>query len=165
MCRCERVILCQTLLRSLAEAELDDAQDMADDSVPVLTTVTSGRGSVQLSSLPEPVPVRAWPLGLALASAPSMTVSLTATGFHKMVSAMASLSLPSRRGRYKVETNQCTRELASIRAQPKVGPVSYHTLLFYIDYRSRSVIFKAGLPWGGARGLQGRRIVRTNKPQ
>ncbi|XP_030009902.1 unconventional myosin-XIX [Sphaeramia orbicularis] len=125
----------RTLLRSLAEAELDDAQDLAEESAPVPTPMASGRGSVQLSSLQEPVPVRAWPLGLALASAPSITVSLTASGFHKMVSAMASLSLPSRRGSYKVETNQCTRELASIRAQPK-GSVKLHcqrSPLLYAD--------------------------------
>lgn len=76
---------------------------------------------MQLSHIQEPVTVRGWPMGLALASAPSITVSMTATGLQKMMSVMATLNLPSRRGEYKVETNQCTQELASIRAQPKVG--------------------------------------------
>uniref|UniRef100_A0A671YHA3 Myosin XIX n=1 Tax=Sparus aurata TaxID=8175 RepID=A0A671YHA3_SPAAU len=76
-----------------------------------------------------------WPMGLALASAPSITVSLTATGFQKMMSVMASLNLPSRKGEYKVETNQYTRGLASIRAQPK-GSVKLHcqrSPLLYAD--------------------------------
>lgn len=110
----------QALVNSLADSELDDAKDLAAEELPELTPVIRERGSVQLSSIPEPVTVRGWPMGLALASAPSITVSLTATGFQKMVSMMASLNLPSRRGEYKVEPNQCTEELASIRAQPKV---------------------------------------------
>uniref|UniRef100_A0A7N6B1D9 Myosin motor domain-containing protein n=1 Tax=Anabas testudineus TaxID=64144 RepID=A0A7N6B1D9_ANATE len=76
-----------------------------------------------------------WPMGLALASAPSITMSLTATGFQKVMSVMASLNLPSRRGEYKVKTNQCTQELASIRAQPK-GSVKLHcqrSPLLYAD--------------------------------
>lgn len=110
------------MLKSLAEAELDDAKDLEEEDLPALNPVIRERGSVQLSSIQEPVTVRGWPMGLALASAPSITVSLTATGFQKMMSVMASLNLPSRRGQYKVKTNQCTQELASIRAQPKVGP-------------------------------------------
>lgn len=112
--------LWQALLKSLAEAELDDAKDLAEEDVPALNPVVRERGSVQLSTIQEPVTVRGWPMGLALASAPSITVSLTATGFQKMMSVMASLNLPSRRGEYKVETNQYTKGLASIRAQPKV---------------------------------------------
>lgn len=74
-------------------------------------------------------------MGLALASAPSITVSLTATSLQKMMSVMATLNLPSRRGQYKVETNQCTEELASIRAQPR-GSVKLHcqrSPLLYAD--------------------------------
>lgn len=104
----------------MAEAELDDAKDLIKESVPELNPVIRERGSVQLSSIPEPVTVRGWPMGLALATAPSITLSMTATGFQKMMSVMASLNLPSRRGGYKVETNQYTQELASIRAQPRV---------------------------------------------
>lgn len=125
----------RTLLKSVAEAELDDAKDIVEEEAPVLNPVVRERGSVQLSSIPEPVPVRGWPMGLALASAPSITVSLTATGFQKMMSAMASLNLPSRRGQYKVKTNQYTEELASIRAQPK-GSVKLHcqrSPLLYAD--------------------------------
>lgn len=111
-------------MKSLAEAELDDAKDMVvveeEEEAPPLNPVIRERGSVQLSSIPEPVSVRGWPMGLALASAPSITVSLTATGFQKMMSVMASLNLPSRKGEYKVETNQYTEGVASIRAQPKV---------------------------------------------
>lgn len=70
-------------------------------------------------------------MGLALASAPSITVSLTATGMQKMMSVMATLNLPSRRGQYKVETNQCTEELASIRAQPRVREHFAHIVLMY----------------------------------
>lgn len=112
--------LWQALLKSLAEAELDDAKDLVEEDVPALNPVVRERGSVQLSNIQEPVAVRGWPMGLALASAPSITVSLTATGLQKMMSVMATLNLPSRRGEYKVEPNQYTQELASIRAQPKV---------------------------------------------
>ncbi|XP_078122487.1 unconventional myosin-XIX [Sander vitreus] len=110
----------RALLKSLAEAELDDAKDFvrADDA-PALDPVIRERGLVQLSSIQEPVTVRGWPMGLALASAPSITMSMTATGFQKMMSVMASLSLPSTRGGYKVEPNQYSQGLASIRAQPK----------------------------------------------
>uniref|UniRef100_A0A8D0CT27 Myosin XIX n=1 Tax=Sander lucioperca TaxID=283035 RepID=A0A8D0CT27_SANLU len=115
------LFLWQALLKSLAEAELDDAKDFvrADDA-PALDPVIRERGLVQLSSIQEPVTVRGWPMGLALASAPSITMSMTATGFQKMMSVMASLSLPSTRGGYKVEPNQYSQGLASIRAQPKV---------------------------------------------
>ncbi|XP_049896083.1 unconventional myosin-XIX [Epinephelus moara] len=125
----------KTLLKSVADAELDDAKDLVEEEVPPLNPVVRERGSVQLSSIPEPVPVRGWPMGLALASAPSITMSLTATGFQKMVSVMASLNLPSRRGEYKVKTNQYSEELASIRAQPK-GSVKLHcqrSPLLYAD--------------------------------
>ncbi|XP_059208280.1 unconventional myosin-XIX [Centropristis striata] len=127
----------RTLLKSLAEAELDDAKDLVEEEVPVLSPVIRARGSVQLSSIPEPVTVRGWPMGLALASAPSITMSMTATGFQKMMSVMASLNLPSRRGEYKVKTNQYSEELASIRAQPK-GSVKLHcqqSPLLYADRR------------------------------
>lgn len=107
-------------MKALADAELDDPKDLVEEEKPTLNPVVRERGSVQLSSIPEPVPVRGWPMGLALASAPSITMSLTATGFQKMVSVMASLNLPSRRGGYKVKPNQYSEELASIRAQPKV---------------------------------------------
>lgn len=113
-------MLWQTVLKLLAEAELDDATDLVEDGAPPVNPVVRERGSVQLPSIQEPVTVRGWPLGLALASAPSITVSLTATGFQKLVSVVTSLNLPSRRGEYKVETNQYKQGLASIRAQPKV---------------------------------------------
>ncbi|KAM6911871.1 unconventional myosin-XIX isoform 2-T2 [Lycodopsis pacificus] len=125
----------RALLKSLAEAELDDAKDFVEEDLPVLDSVIRERGSVQLSSIQEPVSVRGWPMGLALASAPSITMSLTATGFQKMVSVMASLNLPCRRGEYKVKPNQYSQELASIRAQPK-GSVKLHyqrSPLLYAD--------------------------------
>ncbi|KAF7665621.1 hypothetical protein LDENG_00136510 [Lucifuga dentata] len=125
----------RALLQSLAEVELDDAKDLMEEDLPTLDPVISERGSVQLATMQEPVTVRGWPMGLALASAPSITVSLTATGFQKMTSLVASLNLPSRRAEYKVETNQYTRELASIRAQPR-GSVKLHcqrSPLLYAD--------------------------------
>ncbi|KAM8900362.1 unconventional myosin-XIX [Spinachia spinachia] len=126
----------RALLKSLAEAELDDAMDLAEEEdLPALNAVIRERGSVQLSSLQEPVTVRGWPMGLALASAPSITMSLKATGFQKMVSVMASLNLPSRRRDYKVKPNQYSQELASIRARPK-GSVKLHyqrSPLLYAD--------------------------------
>lgn len=115
----------KALMKSLADAELDDPNDLMEKDTPVMSSLVGERGSVQLSTIQEPVTVRGWPMGLALASAPTMTVSLTATGFQKMMSVMASLNLPSRKGEYKVKTNQCTEELASIRAQPK-GSVKLH---------------------------------------
>uniref|UniRef100_A0A8C2Z1I8 Myosin XIX n=1 Tax=Cyclopterus lumpus TaxID=8103 RepID=A0A8C2Z1I8_CYCLU len=129
------LFLWQALLKSLAEAELDDAEDLAEEDLPVLNPVIRERGSVQLSSIQKPVTVRGWPMGLALASAPSITMSLTATGFQKMVSVMASLHLPSQRGAYTVKPNQFSQELASIRAQPK-GSVKLHyqrSPLLYAD--------------------------------
>ncbi|KAK2828789.1 hypothetical protein Q5P01_019823 [Channa striata] len=125
----------RALLKSLAEAELDDAKDLVEEDIPALNPVIRERGSIQLSTIQEPVTVRGWPMGLALASAPSITMSLTATGFQKMMSVMASLNLPSRRGEYKVETNQYKQGLASIRAQPK-GSVKLHyqrSPLLYAD--------------------------------
>uniref|UniRef100_A0A4W6EQZ8 Myosin XIX n=1 Tax=Lates calcarifer TaxID=8187 RepID=A0A4W6EQZ8_LATCA len=110
-------------------------RDLVKEDVPVLNPVVRERGSVQLSTIQEPVTVRGWPMGLALASAPSITMSLTATGFQKMMSVMASLNLPSRSGEYKVETNQYTQGVASIRAQPK-GSVKLHyqrSPLLYAD--------------------------------
>lgn len=124
---------CQVLLKSLAEAELDDEKNLTED-VPPLNPVIRERGSVQLSNIQEPVTVRGWPMGLALASAPSITVSLTATGLQKMMSVMATLNLPSRRGQYKVETNQCTEELASIRAQPRVRLHFCFNVLFAVKF-------------------------------
>ncbi|KAL3042377.1 hypothetical protein OYC64_020342 [Pagothenia borchgrevinki] len=125
----------RALLKALAETELDDAKDLLEADVPQLNAIIRERGSVQLSFIQEPVSVRGWPLGLALASAPTITMSLTATGFQKMVSVMASLNLPSRRGEYKLEPNQYSQELASIRAQPK-GSVKLHyrrSPLLYAD--------------------------------
>ncbi|KPP74438.1 unconventional myosin-XIX-like, partial [Scleropages formosus] len=77
------------------------------------------RGSVQLSTCQEPVMVRSWPLGLALASAPTITVAVTACGFQKVVSLMTCLKLSFRSTDYKVETNQFDQGVASIRAQPQ----------------------------------------------
>ncbi|XP_057677639.1 unconventional myosin-XIX isoform X3 [Corythoichthys intestinalis] len=113
------------LLKSLAEAELDDAEDLVQEEVAELNAIIGERGSVQLSGIQEPVTVRGWPMGLALPSAPSITMSVRATGLRKMISVVASLKLPSKRGEYKVETNQNMRGVASIRAQPK-GSVKLH---------------------------------------
>lgn len=104
----------------MAEAELDGDSDLVENDARLVNPAVRERGSVQLPSIQEPVTVRGWPMGLALASAPSITVSLTATGFQKLISVVTSLNLPSRRGEYKVETNQYKQGLASIRAQPKV---------------------------------------------
>ncbi|XP_054610283.1 unconventional myosin-XIX isoform X2 [Dunckerocampus dactyliophorus] len=122
-------------LKSLAEAELDDAEDLMPEGVPEGNPVIRELGSVQLSTIQELITVRGWPVGLALASAPSISVSLTATGFQKMKSVVAALKLPSRRGEYKVETNQNMQGVASIRAQPK-GSVKLHcqrSPLLYAD--------------------------------
>uniref|UniRef100_A0A8C9VDJ3 Unconventional myosin-XIX n=1 Tax=Scleropages formosus TaxID=113540 RepID=A0A8C9VDJ3_SCLFO len=72
-----------------------------------------------LSTCQEPVMVRSWPLGLALASAPTITVAVTACGFQKVVSLMTCLKLSFRSTDYKVETNQFDQGVASIRAQPQ----------------------------------------------
>lgn len=113
---------------SLAEAELDDAEDVREQAALAaaempgrLNPLVREHGLVQLASLPEPVAVRSWPLGLALASAPTITVDLTATSFQKVVSLMATLRTPFRStAEYRVETNQFTQDMASIRAQPQV---------------------------------------------
>ncbi|KAI1902891.1 hypothetical protein AGOR_G00020980 [Albula goreensis] len=110
----------RTAMEALAEAELDDAANLQEQP-PAYDPAVRERGSVQLSSCQEPVLVRGWPLGLALASAPNITVAVTATasGLQKVVSLMACLKLPFRSGEYKVETNQFEQGVASIRAQPR----------------------------------------------
>ncbi|XP_077449326.1 unconventional myosin-XIX [Stigmatopora argus] len=113
------------LLKSLAEVELDDAEDLIQGEVAELNATIGERGSVWLSGIQEPVTVRGWPMGLALPLAPSIGMSARATGLQKMMSVVASLKLPSRRGTYKVETNQNIKGVASIRAQPK-GSVKVH---------------------------------------
>ncbi|XP_072302728.1 unconventional myosin-XIX isoform X1 [Eucyclogobius newberryi] len=132
------------LLKYLADSELDDAEDVVTEELPELNPIIRERGSVHLSSISEPVPVRGWPMGLALASAPSITMSLTATGFQKMVFLMSSLNLKSRRGEYKVDTNQCTEELASIRAQPK-GSIKLHCQRSPLLYADRHPDLKSGM--------------------
>lgn len=109
----------QDLLKSLAESEIDDVEDLTEANVSSVNFV-SGQASVQLSTLHEPVTVRGWPVGLALASAASVIVSLTPTDFQKMISMISSLNLQSTKEKYRVETNQYTKDLASIRAQPRV---------------------------------------------
>ncbi|KAK7925680.1 hypothetical protein WMY93_007990 [Mugilogobius chulae] len=132
------------LLKYLADSELDDAEDVATDDLPAITSIIRERGSVVLSSIPEPVTVHGWPMGLALASARSINLSLTATGFKKMVSLVAPLNMLSRRKEYKVETNQCTKELASIRAQPK-GSIKLHCQRSPLLYADRYPDFQSGL--------------------
>ncbi|XP_042579199.1 unconventional myosin-XIX-like [Cyprinus carpio] len=124
---------------ALAEAELDDAEDFMENEassvLPKLDPLLKERGSVQLSSIQEPVLVRGWPIGLAMASAPSVTVSLTATGFQRIMSMMACLKSPFRLGGYKVKTNQFDQGVASIRAQPR-GSIKMHlqrSPLLYAD--------------------------------
>ncbi|XP_052454502.1 unconventional myosin-XIX [Carassius gibelio] len=124
---------------ALAEAELDDAEDFMENEAscvsPKLDPLLKERGSVQLSSIQEPVMVRGWPIGLVMASAPSVTVSLTATGFQQIKSMMACLKIPFRNGEYKVKTNQFDQGVASIRAQPR-GSIKMHlqrSPLLYAD--------------------------------
>lgn len=122
---------------ALAEAELDDAEDLVEEEAEasVMPNLLKERGSVQLCSVPEPVPVRGWPVGLAMASAPSITVSLTASGFQRIMSIMTCINIPFRHGQYKVETNQFNQGVASIRAQPR-GSIKMHlqrSPLLYAD--------------------------------
>ncbi|XP_051523394.1 unconventional myosin-XIX [Myxocyprinus asiaticus] len=123
---------------ALAEAELDDAEDFMEEKasvLPKLDPLLKERGSVQLSSIQEPVVVRGWPIGLAMASAPTVTVSLTANGFQRVMSMMACLKIPFRNGEYKVKTNQFDQGVASIRAQPW-GSIKMHlqrSPLLYAD--------------------------------
>lgn len=136
----------RALLRSLADAELDDAEDLAEEEKQALKPAVTEQGSVQLAKSTKPVTVRGWPLGLALASAPSVTVSLTARGFQKIMYVMACLNLNTRRGEYKVETNQYTQELASIRAQPR-GSIKLHykrSPLLYADRQPEVKSFVTG---------------------
>lgn len=108
---------------SLAEAELDNAEDLQEEEDACSLLIQ--RGSVKLSSFPNPVAVSSWPLGLAMTFTPSVTMTLTTTGFHKVMSIMTTLNIPFRNGEYKVETNQFNRGVASIRAKPQ-GSVKLH---------------------------------------
>ncbi|KAK2816296.1 hypothetical protein Q7C36_022567 [Tachysurus vachellii] len=114
----------RALMDSLAEAELDDAEDLQEEEDA--RSLLIQRGSVPLSSLPYPIAVSSLPLGLAMTFTPGVTVTLTTTGFHKVMSIMATLKIPIRNGDYKVETNQFKHGVASIRAQPQ-GSVKLHT--------------------------------------
>uniref|UniRef100_A0A672QZD4 Unconventional myosin-XIX-like n=1 Tax=Sinocyclocheilus grahami TaxID=75366 RepID=A0A672QZD4_SINGR len=135
----ETINISAVWMDALAEAELDDAEDFieneASSALPKLDRLLKERGSVQLSSIQEPVMVRGWPIGLAMTSAPSITVSLTATGFQRIMSMMACLKIPFRNGEYKVKTNQFDQGVASIRAQPR-GSIKVHlqrSPLLYAD--------------------------------
>ncbi|XP_046695571.1 unconventional myosin-XIX isoform X2 [Silurus meridionalis] len=113
----------RTLMDFLAEAELDEAEDLQEEEKACSWLMQ--KASVQLSSFPNPVAVSSWPLGLAMTFIPSITVTLTTTGFHKVMSIMATLKIPFRNGEYKVEPNQFKQGVASIRAQPQ-GSVKLH---------------------------------------
>ncbi|KAF4073002.1 hypothetical protein AMELA_G00253940 [Ameiurus melas] len=113
----------RALMDSLAEAELDNAEDLQEEENACSLLIQ--RGSVKLSSFPNPVAVSSWPLGLAMTFTPSVTVTLTTTGFHKVMSIIATLNIPFRNGEYKVETNQFNCGVASIRAKPQ-GSVKLH---------------------------------------
>jgi len=121
---------------ALAEEELDDAEDLVEEVGvrPGLSPEVRETGRVELAIGPVLVlvSVRGWPVGLALAAAaapapPSVGVSLTTTGFQKMVSTLALLHLPSSSCRaaaaeeYHVEANQWQDGVASVRAQPRVS--------------------------------------------
>ncbi|KAJ8342904.1 hypothetical protein SKAU_G00328320 [Synaphobranchus kaupii] len=107
----------RTAMEVLAETELDDAVDVME--APVYDPTVRERGSVQLSTCQEPVMLQAWPLGLALASAPNITVAVIATGFQKTLSLIACLKLSFTSLDYRVETNQFEQGVASIRALPQ----------------------------------------------
>ncbi|XP_052412991.1 unconventional myosin-XIX isoform X1 [Carassius gibelio] len=136
---------------ALAEAELDDAEDFMENEAscvsPKLDALLKERGSVQLSSIQEPVMVRGWPIGLVMASAPSVTVSLTATGFQRIVSMMACLKIPFRQGEYKVKTNQFDQGVASIRAQPR-GSIKMHLQRSPLLYADMHPVHKTDLVTG-----------------
>ncbi|TTG47511.1 Unconventional myosin-XIX [Bagarius yarrelli] len=102
----------RALMDSMAEMELDDAEDLQE------------KEKARSSFLP-PAAVSSWILKLAMSFNPSVTVTLTTTGFHKVMSIMATLKIPFRTGKYKVETNQFRHGVASIRAQPQ-GSVKLH---------------------------------------
>ncbi|KAL0994795.1 hypothetical protein UPYG_G00127260 [Umbra pygmaea] len=128
----------RALMDALAEAELDDAEDLLEEEATrsELDPILRARGSVQLPSIQEPIMVRGWPMGLALASAPKITLSMTATGLQKVMSVMACLSGHCFRSNdYKVETNQFKQGVASIRARPR-GSIKLHcrrSPLLYAD--------------------------------
>nr|XP_023688736.1 unconventional myosin-XIX isoform X2 [Paramormyrops kingsleyae] len=100
-------------MEALAETELDDVTDTEKTSWGCTGL------SLQLSTHQEPVILWAWPVGLALASAPTVTVAMTVTNIQKMVSLFACLKLSFPSFSYKVETNQFEQGVASIRAQPQ----------------------------------------------
>ncbi|XP_039517500.1 unconventional myosin-XIX-like [Pimephales promelas] len=135
---------------ALAEAELDDAEDFMEEEscvLPKMDPLLRERGSVQLDSIQEPVMVRSWPIGLAIASAPTITVSLTATGFQRIMTMMACLKIPFRHDEYKVETNQFEQGVASIRAQPR-GSIKMHLQRSPLLYADRHPVHKADVVTG-----------------
>uniref|UniRef100_A0A8C1HM86 Myosin XIX n=1 Tax=Cyprinus carpio carpio TaxID=630221 RepID=A0A8C1HM86_CYPCA len=149
----------QAWMDALAEAELDDAEDFMENEassvLPKLDPLLKERGSVQLSSIQEPVLVRGWPIGLAMASAPSVTVSLTATGFQRIMSMMACLKSPFRHGGYKVKTNQFDQGVASIRAQPR-GSIKMHLQRSPLLYADMHPVHKTDVVTGFNQILTGR---------
>ncbi|KAK1787867.1 hypothetical protein P4O66_016349, partial [Electrophorus voltai] len=111
----------RTWMDTLAKEELDGAEEKCEEEfrpMPPLSHAPREGHPVQPPSVGAPVAVCAWPLGLALACTPHLTLTFTATGFQRLASATAALKIPYRQGEYKVETNQFERGVASIRAQP-----------------------------------------------
>uniref|UniRef100_A0A4W4HMK9 Myosin motor domain-containing protein n=1 Tax=Electrophorus electricus TaxID=8005 RepID=A0A4W4HMK9_ELEEL len=118
----------RTWMDTLAKEELDGAEEKCEEEfrpMPPLSHAPREGHPAQPPSVGAPVAVCAWPLGLALACTPHLTLTFTATGFQRLASATAALKIPSRQGEYKVETNQFERGVASIRAQPR-GSVKLH---------------------------------------
>ncbi|MGH0142569.1 UNVERIFIED_CONTAM: hypothetical protein FKN15_014836, partial [Acipenser sinensis] len=114
----------QTLMDALAAAELDDTMELEEQLVSVQgSPVRAVKGFTQSSAgtpqAREPVVVQSWPFGLALSSAPCLSMTVTASGLQKVMSLLACLKLSFRNANYKVETNQFSQGVASVRAQPQ----------------------------------------------
>ncbi|XP_041096738.1 unconventional myosin-XIX-like [Polyodon spathula] len=110
---------------ALAAAELDDTAEIEEQLVSVQgSPVRAVKGFTRMSSAgtpqaQEPVLVQSWPFGLALSSAPYLSMPVTASGLQKVMSLLACLKLSFRNANYKVETNQFGQGVASIRAPPQ----------------------------------------------
>ncbi|KAK6473407.1 unconventional myosin-XIX-like [Huso huso] len=114
----------RTLMDALAAAELDDTMELEEQLVSVQgSPVRAVKGFTQSSAgtpqAREPVVVQSWPFGLALSSAPCLSMTVTASGLQKVMSLLACLKLSFGNANYKVETNQFSQGIASVRAQPQ----------------------------------------------
>ncbi|XP_039612760.1 unconventional myosin-XIX [Polypterus senegalus] len=121
----------RTAMDALAAAELDDtvveesrceslhgssAQGVTENFMEPLEGATLSHKAADFWS---------WPFRLILPSAPTLSVTIKASGLQRLGSVFTALQLKFGISNYKVETNQFDEGVASIRARPQVA-IKFH---------------------------------------